>query len=310
MKKHITLAIALALATSFVSVAAPHGMYLTKQMRDLNKTLSMLDATQSHTNRENGPGSVMYYGGAVISHAKVYAVIWGTAVDADTQKQIADYFKATVDSTYMDWLTEYNTDIKAVDGRDGTNQTIGRGSFAGQIAITPANTATDLKDSQVQAELDGQINAGVLPKPDADTLFMVFFPPGVGIAFDDGSGASCSAFCAYHEDFVSKTNGNVFYGVMPDLGGACSFGCGFAGSKFNNLTDVTSHELIEAITDPFPTPGSQPAFPQAWNTTDGQEIGDLCSGNSGQLTAGDATYVLQQEFDNKAGSCTVATYTH
>ena len=307
MKKHFSLAIVLALVTSFASLAAPHGMYLTKQMRDLNKTLSMLD---NHATRDNGASSVMYYGGQVISKVKVYAVMWGANVDADTQQQIADYYKATVDSTYMDWLTEYNTNIAAVDGRQGTNQTIGRGQFMGQITITPTNTGTDLKDSEVQAEIDAQITAGNLPKPDDNTLFMTYFPPGVSIAFDDGSGASCSSFCAYHEDFVSKTHGNVFYGVMPDLGGACSFGCGFAGSKFDNLTDVSSHELIEAITDPFPTPGSQPAFPQAWNTTDGQEIGDLCSGNSGNLTAGDTTYVLQQEFDNKAGSCTVATYTH
>jgi hypothetical protein len=307
MKKHISLALVLALVTSFAAVAAPHGMYLTRQMKDLNKTLS---AFENHSNRDNGPGSVLYYGGQVISAAKVYVVIWGANVDDTTQKQIADYFKATVDSTYMDWLTQYNTSIKAVDGRQGTNQTIGRGTFINQIVITPINTKTDLKDSEIQAELDAQITAGNLPKPDDNTLFMTYFPPGVSIAFDDGSGSSCSSFCAYHEDFVSKTHGNVFYGVMPDLGGACSFGCGFAGSSFDNLTDVSSHELIEAITDPFPTPGSQPAFPQAWNTTDGQEIGDLCSGSSGNLVVGDATYVLQQEFDNKAGACTTASYTH
>src|SRR5206468_4133529 len=86
--------------------------------------------------------------------------------------------------------------------------------------------------------------------------------------------------CAYHEGFNSKSGAPIFYGVMPVCGG---FGCGF-GNAFDNLTIVSSHEALEAITDPFPTPGDKPAYPQAWNTTDGQEIADLCQSVSGTVT--------------------------
>ena len=82
---------------------------------------------------------------------------------------------------------------------------------------------------------------------------------------------------AIHEGFTSKTLGNIFYGVMPDLGGACSFGCGFHMNQFDSASIISAHEMIEAVTDPFPTPGSNPAYPQAWNTTDGSEIGDVCA---------------------------------
>ena len=74
------------------------------------------------------------------------------------------------------------------------------------------------------------------------------------------------------------------------------------------MTEVTSHELIEAITDPFPTPGATPAYPQAWNTTDGNEIGDLCAGNDTQLSTAAGNFVLQQEFDNSINGCAKGPY--
>ena len=83
----------------------------------------------------------MYYGGPVISSVKVYSVFWGPKVDPTVTAKIGSFFSATVDSTYMDWLKEYDTSIKAVDGRQGTNQTIGRGTYAGEYTITPKNVA-------------------------------------------------------------------------------------------------------------------------------------------------------------------------
>jgi hypothetical protein len=163
-----------------------------------------------------------------------------------------------------------------------------------------------LDDKDIQAELDAQIDAGKLAKADGDTLYMIYFPPGISITIE-GS-ASCQAFCAYHEGFKSQKYGNVFYGVMPDLGGACSFGCGGAGTRFDTLTSVSSHELIEAVTDPFPTPGNSPAYPQAWNTTDGNEVGDLCAGNDTTLSTQGLTYNLQQEFDNATHACAPGPY--
>jgi hypothetical protein len=298
MKSLLAVVVLSALVFSSVAQATDHRMMPTIQQRALIKTLNLPQVAAK--------SSVLYYGGPVISSVKVTAVMWGSNVDSATQQQIGDFFKTTVNSTYMDWMSEYNTNIKAVDGRDGTNQSIGRGTFASVVTITPSNTSTKLLDTDIQNEIDAQINAGNLVKPDANTLFMVYFPSGVSITLDGSK--SCEAFCAYHMNFESKTNGQVLYGVMPDLGGACSFGCGFLSSRFNSLTAVSSHELMEAISDPIPTPGSSPAYPQAWNTADGQEIGDLCTSTDTTVTAGSTTYKLQQIFDNKIQGCAPGPY--
>ena len=288
------------LAVSFCSVsafAAPHGMYLTKQLRELRGF--------SSSTRSGVP--MLYYGGPVISHAKVYTVFWGNDVESTTQKQIGGFFSATVNSTYMDWMKLYNTvGLKAVDGRAGTEQSIGRGTYGGEIMIKPFHTGKRLDDKDIQTELDQQIDANILPKPDADTLFMIYFPPGISITIEGQT--SCQAFCAYHEGFVSKKSGSIFYGVMPDLGGACSFGCGSQGNRFDDLTVTSSHELAEAITDPFPTPGDKPAYPQAWNTSKGEEIGDLCTTVSTRLSTQGLTYILQQEYDKSTLACAPGPY--
>ncbi len=281
--------LALAAMVSSAAHAAPHGVFRTFQA---NKTLSQVAGTQK----------LLYYGGPVIGNVKVYAVFWGANVSATTQKDIGGFFTSLSNSTHMDWLSQYNTNITAVDGRAGTGQAIGRGTYGGEFLITPANTSQDLLDADIQKELEHQIDIGALPKPDDNTLYMTYFPPGVGITIENQK--SCQAFCAYHEGFKSQTHGNVFYGVMPDLeSGACSFGCGFASDSFSNLTTVSSHEFIEAVTDPFPTPATSPAFPQAWNTSDGNEIGDLCAGSMTTLTTANRTYTIQQEFDNSTQAC-------
>jgi len=294
------VAVALFALTS-TAFAAPHGIYRAHQDLELE---SILRATAKPAS--DAPGSVKYYGGPVISHAKVYVVIWGSSVDATIQKQIGDYFKSVTDSTYFDWMTQYNTNVKAVDGRDGTGQTIGRGTFAGLYVIKPSHTGTKIDDKDIQAELESQIAAGKLPKNDSDSLYMNYFPPGVTITIEGMT--SCQEFCAYHEGFTSQTQGNIFYGVMPDLGGMCLFGCGFYPNRFDAVTVVSSHELIEAVTDPFPTPADKPAFPQAWNTTDGSEIGDLCAFSNVTLTTKGLTYTIQGEYDNVAGACTKGPY--
>ncbi len=282
-----------ALALSTAAAAAPHALWLRRQ-RPSGFTADAV-------------GKVLYYGGPVIPNAKVYAVFWGPNVDAQTQSQIGPYFSDILDSTYMDWLSEYDTNVPAVDGRPGTNQSIGRGSFAGSVTIAPANAATNLTDAMIQTELDAQIASGKLAKPDANTLYMIFFPAGVNISIGSGStgGGSCSDFCAYHEGFKSPRDGSsIYYGVMPSCGG---FGC---GSGFDGLAASTSHELIEAVTDPFPTDGSNPAYPQAWNDNQGNEVADLCVQGTSTVTGGGLTSTVQWIWSNALGACNQGPWTH
>ena len=251
---------------------------------------------------------LLYRGGPVLAKARVYAVMWGANVDAQTQAGIGPMLDSTLNSSYFDLLAEYDTTISASDGRAGTQQRIARGVFGGTVEIQPASRANLITDEQIGKEIERQIGLGVLQKPDADTVYMMYFPPGLTI---DLQGArSCQVFCGYHFHYQSPLYGEVFYGVHPDLGGACSIGCGFAATRFDDLTSVTSHELAEVVTDPAVDASSNlPGYPDGWNTAKGEEIGDLCSSDVTKLTvASGKTYVLQRAFDNATGACAPGPY--
>lgn len=293
LSRVLAVAAAVVLLASAAS-AAPHGILWAKGARP----------EVFNVERAAAGGGLQYYGGPVISHPKVYAVFWGNNVDPETRSKIGPFFANMLDSTYMDMLTQYDTNIKAVDGRQGTNQTLNRGTFAGSMTITPLNTSSSLTDADVQHELDGQIAAGKLPAPSDDSLYMIYFPSGVSISIDGQ--ASCSSFCAYHEGFKSpKTGSSIYYGVMP----VCGFGCGVSGSTFDSMSVVSSHECMEAVTDPFPTPGSTPAYPQAWNDAGGSEIGDLCAQGNSTVTGHGLTSAVQWEYDNSIGGCSQGPWT-
>ncbi|MBI5247652.1 MAG: hypothetical protein HY923_10755 [Elusimicrobia bacterium] len=272
----------LSLALAVPAAAGPHGILWAPGQ----KPAQAADASAS--------AGLVYYGGPVIEHAKVYAVFWGENVPAETKTKIGGFFANMLDSVYMDWLSEYHTSRKAVDGREGTKQTIGRGTFNGAVTITPINTSAALKDADVQKELVAQIAAGKLAPADANSLYMIYFPKGVSIEIEGAR--SCSSFCAYHEGFM---NGNtpIYYGIMPVCGG---FSC---GASYDSMTFVSSHEAIEAITDPFPTPGSHPAYPQAWNDANGEEITDLCQSQSARLTSHGVTSLVSGQWKNSIGGC-------
>src|SRR5579884_3555851 len=80
-------------------------------------------------------GNLQYYGGPVISNVKIVSVFWGAGVDSDVQNNIGNFYSALTNSSFMDWFSEYNTNVTAINGRAGTNQSIGRGSFIGNFTI-------------------------------------------------------------------------------------------------------------------------------------------------------------------------------
>lgn len=241
---------------------------------------------------------MLYYGGTVFTNSKVVSVIWGNNVNPTTVSTIPGFSSAIVNSTFVDQMGEYSTKgHKGVGGHKSSKQVIGRGTYLGQVQITPHNKSANLSDADVQAELAFQITAGTLPHQDLNTLYMVYFPDNITITLDGL--VSCQSFGAYHfaVNDTKLTKKNLFYAVEP--------GCHY---NIQNITFAASHEFAEATTDNVPTPGSNPAFPQTWNTSDGYEIADLCGG-SGTLTAGAASYVVTQYFLNSTGRCSSSNYT-
>jgi hypothetical protein len=242
-----------------------------------------------------------YYGGPVISNVNVVKVEYGAGtyqsfVTGTGAASLAGFYTGVTNSPYFDWLSEYNT----------PTQTIGRGTYAGDHAITPAasrNKAT-ISDANIQAELNAQITAGHLPAPTANTLYSVHFPKGKHIS--QGGTKSCVAggFCAYHGTFV-RNGQYVYYSVLPDMsaGSGCDTGCG-TGTAFGNQTSVASHELIEAVTDAAVGKATTFAAPLAWYDQNNGEIGDICNGVQGTVAGGNGTtYTIQKEWSNSRGAC-------
>ena len=253
----------------------------------------------SHAPAKNAAGTAtaQYFGGTVTANPKIYVVWWGDPANINSaltaaKGGIADFFAGVTNSSYMDWLNEYDTNITiqagSHKGSAGTGQLIGRGNYVAAITLSniPSGNVTD---AQIQSTLDQAFVAGTLPPPDDNTLYAIYFPPGVTISLDGSS--SCSSFGAYHEATIETQRHDAYYLVMPDC-----------GSSFNTRTSVTSHELIEAMTDNIPTPANSPDYPQAWNDSMGNEMGDLCS-SSGTVATALGTFTVQNIWDERTQAC-------
>jgi hypothetical protein len=106
------------------------------------------------------------------------------------------------------------------------------------------------------------------PAPDANTIYAVFLPYGATLTA--GFGTSCVGFGGYHSETMG---GTLVYALIPRCRSA-------SNNPLDPVTAATSHELVEAATDPhFYT---APAFRNVdtehfiWGSTPGAELGDMC----------------------------------
>ena len=252
--------------------------------------------------------TLLYYGGPVISNAKIQVVYWSDYVESETQTGVPGFYSSLTDSDFMDWLDQYSTFSTPVNGGTGSDQHIGRGKYLGAITIKPFNRNGVVYDTEIQSEIQKQIQIGALPQPDENMLYMIYFPPMVSISAFGMS--SCVDFCAYHSSHGSPGSEHFYYGVMPDINHVgCDQGCAYGWDHFSSLTAISSHEYTEAITDPYPAPGNTVIYPQAWNALDGNEIGDLCAGGNNTLNTPKSSYTVQSEWDNANGNCTNRNWT-
>jgi len=261
-----------------------------------------------------------YFGGPVISNVHVILVLYGSGsflpnVTGAATPSLASFYTDITQSTFMDMLNEYSTTgVTAQDGSAGTNQTIGHGFFDGQFTINPsaANNGTTISDAQIQTELLNQVSAGNLPAPVFDgqgnnnTLYMIFFPPGKTITLGGISSCVSGGFCAYH----NSTNGTfashrLYYGVHPAVQppSLCSQRCGGGSSLFDTVTNVTSHEFSEGITDPDVGPATTLSRPLAWVDPVNNEIGDICGGQEASVLINGTHYTVQREFSDLQADC-------
>lgn len=223
---------------------------------------------------------------------------------------------STVSSTYNSLITRFFNDIGgstlygvATQYYQGSNQQhiVNSSHLGGTWVDTSAYPSSSLSDADIQNEAVKAINANGWTKGIGSQVY-VFLAKGENQCMSSGT-CSFSTYCAYH-GFFNASGATILYASMPYAGTDLS-GCGTQSSTSpNNDLDadaemsITSHELMETVTDPQLT---------AWYDATGSEIGDKCAytfgstaPNGSDITMNGHPYILQEEFSNAQLGCSMS----
>ena len=235
------------------------------------------------------PPKVTWLGGAVLKNPRLVPV----------------YF-ADDDASITAAVTDFASKLGASDYWKQTTEEYGVGPATSDAPIQLMETATqNLDDTAIQAWLAGKLNMNdpAFGTPDENTLYVLVYPQTTTIAMQGAS--SCKDFGGYHSNITldaAHNTLNVAYAVIPSCGNFDGF------TAVDAVTATTSHEIIEAATDPYPM--TMPAYGQVDNNhiywmfaLGGGETGDMCAQFKdafGKLP--ELPYVVQRSWSNKAAS--------
>jgi hypothetical protein len=196
-------------------------------------------------------------GGSVIATPKLVAISFMN----DTLQPDIDKFAADLVSSPNYW--------KGAVGEYGV------GAMSQSVYHANETPVASLSDADVRAWLTDKIqNDSTFPKPDASTIYTLFYPKGTDVT--SGTGVTCQAFQGYHDAFPLDATTNVVYAIVPRCPPPPVQGV----TDADQMTAEASHEIVEAATDPLPS--LKPAYitvdpnSHAWELLAGGEIGDLC----------------------------------
>jgi len=222
---------------------------------------------------------VVSYGGGVMD-APVIVPIFFTGDDT-VQAQVEDFLAMLPGSDYWKATTmEYG---------------VGDVTIATSIVSTDAAPTTDDALQTWLASMTDGTHAG-WPAADGNTLYAVFLPAGVTLSTPWGK--SCQDFGAYHAEVTKSNSPGAIYALMPR--------CQGQGPAIDDLTVSTSHEFIEAVTDPRPF--TDPAYAllddanYVWGATPGGEVGDMCEYLRSAPQRDVGTYLVQRTWSNAAAA--------
>lgn len=251
-----------------------------------------VDAAPGYPAQFPAPPSVVNSGGPVLVSPKIVPVYFSnddTSIDAT----LVDFTQKIGATAYWTALAEYG---------------VGTATSPSTVALTEAAPNT-IDDSAIQTWLAGKLNANdaAWPAADANTLYVLYYPVTTTITINTGGGtaSSCQTFGGYHNSVQLDANHatmNVAYAVIPRCTGGSL-------STLDLATGATSHELVEAATDPYPM--VSPTYAQvdgadlAWMfVLGGGEIGDMCAQQQSSFTkfADLPAYTVQRFWSNASAA--------
>ncbi len=245
----------------------------------------------------------------VIPHVEIHSVYygqdWASSSGQTNMKQLDGFLQDVAGSSYMSMLGEYG---------------VGKGTFAGHDVVSDKSspygftwwksffgTNIQVSEKQITDMLSAQINNHNLPESNGTQLFIVYLPPNVTSQYDLNN-----SFFAHHQTFQMpyqhtlnfgffhlnySTTDSVYYAVVDNPVGNPTI----AGlNQFQQQTEVTSHELAEAVTDPDLSSG--------WHDAKFKEIGDLANLQYGTFSTFSTrdfqshSYTVQKEWSNYSGA--------
>ncbi len=302
--------IALMPATSFAATptrtAKSHWVHILHSRGHTQPSANVSKAASSSSSN-----NVTYHGGPVMANTtNVYAIFWeppSSSVSAKYNTLIERYFGDVGVSP----LYKINNQYTQTDTTFPSNAVL-KGSWVDTGAYPHPSPLLDL-DIQNEVTLAQSVNSW---SSNIDNVFFVFTEKNVSLCVDSSqtectpdvtSPTNTMPFCAYHSDFGSN---NTIYAAMPYAASPnFNFSC-FTGSSPNNddadqTINVTSHEQMEAATDPLGN---------AWYNSNFLEIGDLCSFTFGPVNSQGADvvwnnhgYIVQEEWSNAISGCTLTS---
>jgi hypothetical protein len=277
-KKTITVTPVKAVTNSeFIRIAPLHHPKTKVNLAELGLSSEDTELLETQLPKAPPPPKLIYHHGPLITNVKVYTIFWGknwkaTPAFVKLEKSINQFFKDILISPLIDQLAEYDTPVYKLK----------HGSLIGSKVITANAPGSVITDATIQSQIKSWLTAHTIPAWDKNTLYFIYMDKGVSVQM--GGGASCTAFCGYHNHIAKKD----YYAVMPFPGCA---GCLGGLGVLNAITGTSSHELCEAITDAVPGTG--------WYDSVHGEIGDICAWTFKTV----AGHNVQKEWSNSMNAC-------
>jgi hypothetical protein len=233
-----------------------------------------------------------YYGGNIIETPTYTNIYWGafwTSGAGLAERQHYNAFTQAVPTT-----PEFTSVVAEYTGPGG--KTIHPGVYAGEKLIS-GEPGASIDDTQIKSTIQSWVNAGLVPAPSLDLVYVIYFPQGTSVKM--GPDGSCTQFCGYHSTIqtTSGTGGLIRYVVMPHPDCA---GCKFEPTVQDSVTVVASHEFWEAATDADVGLATSLGPPLAWYDQANGENGDICAGDPNATLLG---YRVQTAWSNADNKC-------
>jgi hypothetical protein len=242
------------------------------------------------------PDLVNKSGGPVLATPKIYLVFYPNYPYESDLQSLAQ--KMTTSPYWAATTSEYG---------------VGALAYGGTIELTSQTPPTNISSSDIQSWVAKQIQSGTFGVQDPEGIYTIVYPQGTTFTQPNPvlpilpNIQSCVGIRGYHDNVSVAVDGgapqNFAYAVIA----TCT-------PSADSVTSVTSHEWVEAATDPLPTsngsfslnPGPAAAYftvdsdHTVWGVLHGGEAGDLCEpeGAAVLITPADLGHLVQRTWSN------------